>query len=103
MLSTPPYTAYLKIAEGCDNRCAYCVIPSLRGRYRSRPMESLLEEARRLAEQGVRELIVVAQDTTRYGIDLYGKRRLADLLPELCKLDFHWIRLHYPSDGFPTS
>ena len=95
ILSTPPYTAYLKIAEGCDNRCAYCVIPSLRGRYRSRAMESLLREARELAEQGVKELIVVAQDITRYGTDLYGRRRLAELLTELCKQDFHWIRLHY--------
>ena len=95
LLSTPPYTAYLKIAEGCDNRCAYCVIPSLRGKYRSRTMESLLEEAETLAAQGVRELIVVAQDITRYGTDRYEKRRLAELLRELCKLDFHWIRLHY--------
>ena len=93
--STPAYTAYLKIAEGCDNRCAYCVIPYLRGRYRSRPMESLLEEARGLAEGGVRELMVIAQDITRYGTDLYGKRRLAELLRELCRMDFHWIRLHY--------
>ena len=95
MVTTPPYTAYLKIAEGCDNRCAYCVIPSLRGRYRSRTMESLLSEARELADSGVKELLVVAQDITRYGTDLYGRRRLADLLTELCKLPFHWIRLHY--------
>lgn len=95
MISTPGYTAYLKIAEGCDNRCSYCVIPSLRGRYRSRSMESLLEEAGALAGQGVRELIVVAQDITRYGTDLYGERRLAELLTRLCGLDFHWIRLHY--------
>ncbi|MCI6362760.1 30S ribosomal protein S12 methylthiotransferase RimO [Intestinimonas butyriciproducens] len=95
LVSTPAYTAYLKIAEGCDNRCAYCVIPYLRGRYRSRPMESLLEEARGLAEGGVRELMVIAQDITRYGTDLYGKRRLAELLRELCRMDFHWIRLHY--------
>lgn len=93
--STPAYTAYLKIAEGCDNHCAYCVIPSLRGRYRSRPMEELLEEARALAGRGVRELIVIAQDITRYGTDLYGARRLPQLLEELCRLDFHWIRLHY--------
>ena len=92
---TPGYTAYLKIAEGCSNRCAYCIIPKLRGKYRSRPMESLLEEARELAEAGVQELIVIAQDITKYGVDLYGKRGLADLLRELCKLDFHWIRLHY--------
>ena len=95
MVTTPPYTAYLKIAEGCDNRCAYCVIPSLRGRYRSRTMESLLSEARELADSGVKELLVVAQDITRYGTDLYGRRRLADLLTELCRLPFHWVRLHY--------
>ena len=95
IVTTPPYTAYLKIAEGCDNRCAYCVIPSLRGRYRSRTMESLLSEAKGLAGSGVKELLVVAQDITRYGTDLYGRRRLADLLEELCKLPFHWIRLHY--------
>ncbi|HIT57362.1 MAG TPA: 30S ribosomal protein S12 methylthiotransferase RimO [Candidatus Galloscillospira stercoripullorum] len=95
MLTTPPYTAYLKIAEGCDNRCSYCIIPYLRGRYRSRTMDSLLEEARWLSGRGVKELIVIAQDITRYGVDLYGKHRLADLLNELCKLDFHWIRLHY--------
>jgi len=95
LIATPAYYAYLKIAEGCDNRCAYCVIPSLRGKYRSRTMESLLEEAKGLAESGVKELIVVAQDITRYGLDLYGKRRLADLLRQLCRLDFHWIRLHY--------
>ncbi len=95
LLATPPYMAYLKIAEGCDNRCAYCVIPSLRGRYRSRAMESLLAEAEGLSRRGVKELLVVAQDITRYGADLYGKRRLAELLNELCKLDFHWIRLHY--------
>jgi len=95
MVSTPAYTAYLKIAEGCDNRCAYCVIPSLRGRYRSRTMESLLSEARGLADQGVKELIVIAQDITRYGTDLYHKRMLGELLKELCKLPFHWVRLHY--------
>lgn len=92
---TPGYTAYLKIAEGCSNRCGYCIIPKLRGRYRSRTMEALLDEARALAGAGVRELIVIAQDITKYGIDLYGERRLAALLRELCKLDFHWIRLHY--------
>ena len=92
---TPGYTAYLKIAEGCSNRCAYCIIPKLRGKYRSRTMESLLDEARALAEAGVQELIVIAQDITKYGVDLYGERRLAALLRELCKLDFHWIRLHY--------
>ena len=95
MVSTPPYTAYLKIAEGCDNRCAYCVIPYLRGRYRSRDFDSLLREAGGLAESGVKELMVIAQDITRYGTDLYGRRRLGELLTELCKLPFHWIRLHY--------
>ena len=95
LLSTPPWTAFLKIAEGCSNRCAFCVIPSLRGRYRSRAFEDILSEAEGLAESGVRELIVIAQDITRYGIDRYGKPRLGELLAELCKLDFHWIRLHY--------
>ncbi|MPM00554.1 Ribosomal protein S12 methylthiotransferase RimO [bioreactor metagenome] len=95
LVSTPVYTAYLKIAEGCDNRCSYCVIPSLRGAYRSRSEESLLQEAKVLADRGVKELIVIAQDITRYGTDLYKERRLAPLLKELCKLDFHWIRLHY--------
>ena len=96
ILTTPEYYAYLKIAEGCDNHCAYCVIPSLRGKYRSRKMEDLLAEARALAADGVKELIVVAQDTSRYGIDLYGERRLAELLRELCRIDgFVWIRVHY--------
>ena len=95
ILSTPPWYAYLRIAEGCDNRCAYCVIPALRGKYRSRPMAELLDEAAELASAGVKELIVIAQDITRYGTDLNGEHRLAKLLQELCKLDFHWIRLHY--------
>lgn len=95
ILSTPPWYAYLRIAEGCDNRCAYCVIPSLRGKFRSRTKESILEEARLLAASGVKELIIVAQDITRYGIDLYGKVCLTELLKELCKLDFRWVRLHY--------
>lgn len=95
VLTTPKHYAYLRIAEGCDNHCAYCVIPSLRGRYRSRRMEDVLAEAKKLADAGVRECIVIAQDITRYGIDLYGERKLAALLRELCKLDFHWIRLHY--------
>ncbi len=94
--STPWYTAYLKVAEGCDNRCTYCVIPSLKGRYRSRPMESLLAEARELAEKGVFELNLVAQDTTRYGEDLYGEGRLPELLTELCKIEgLKWIRVLY--------
>ena len=95
VLSTPRHYAYLRIAEGCSNRCAYCVIPSLRGNYRSRRMEEILAEARALAEDGVRECIVIAQDITRYGMDLYGERRLPQLLRELCKLPFHWVRLHY--------
>ncbi len=95
ILATPRYSAYLKIAEGCDNRCSYCVIPSLRGRYRSRTMEALVEEAEGLAKQGVKELIVVAQDITRYGIDLYGRRALPELLRKLCRLPFRWVRLHY--------
>ncbi len=95
ILSTPPWYAYLRIAEGCDNHCAYCVIPSLRGKYRSRPMEELLEEAAELSAAGVKELLVIAQDITRYGTDLNGEHQLASLLVELCKLDFHWIRLHY--------
>ncbi|MBR6425301.1 MAG: 30S ribosomal protein S12 methylthiotransferase RimO [Oscillospiraceae bacterium] len=95
-LTTPEHYAYLKIAEGCDNRCSYCVIPFLRGRYRSRAFEDLLEEARGLAAVGVKELIVVAQDISRYGLDLYGKRRLPELLRALCTIEgFHWIRLHY--------
>jgi len=96
ILSTPAGSAYLKIAEGCDNRCAYCAIPDIRGRFRSRPMESVLAEAERLAARGVKELIVVAQDTTRYGLDLYGRRRLAELLEALCRIEgLVWIRLHY--------
>ena len=97
VLTTPEYYAYLKIAEGCDNHCAYCVIPSLRGRFRSRGLDEVLYEARVLASQGIKELIVVAQDTSRYGTDLPGgKRLLATLLRELCKIDgIHWVRLHY--------
>ena len=95
ILTTPGHYAYLRIAEGCSNRCAYCVIPSLRGKYRSRPMEEILQEARELAESGVKECIVIAQDITRYGVDLYGEKRLPALLNALCDLDFQWIRLHY--------
>ena len=95
ILSTPPWYAYLRIAEGCDNHCAYCVIPSLRGKYRSRPMGELLDEAAELASAGVKELLVIAQDITRYGTDFNGEHQLAKLLDELCRLDFHWIRLHY--------
>ena len=95
LVTTPPYTAYLKIAEGCSNGCAFCIIPKLRGKYRSRSMEALLTEARTLADSGVKELIVIAQDITRYGLDLEEKTSLAALLKELCRLPFHWIRLHY--------
>ncbi|MCD8355460.1 MAG: 30S ribosomal protein S12 methylthiotransferase RimO [Clostridia bacterium] len=95
ILLTPGYSAYLKIAEGCDNHCAYCVIPSLRGKFRSRTMEDILEEAKALSDAGVRELIVVAQDITRYGRDLYRKHMLPELLHALCKMDFTWVRLHY--------
>ena len=95
VLSTPAHYAYLRIAEGCDNWCAFCIIPKLRGKYRSRPMDKVLAEAKDLAERGVKELIVIAQDITRYGTDWDGKHHLADLLEELCKLDFPWIRLHY--------
>ena len=95
VISTPMHYAYLRIAEGCSNRCAYCVIPSLRGKYRSRRMEDVLVEAKALADGGVKECIVIAQDITRYGVDLYKEKKLPELLRELCKLDFHWIRLHY--------
>ena len=95
LVTTPGYTAFLKIAEGCDNFCAFCVIPYLRGRYRSRPMEAVLAEAKGLADAGVKELIIIAQDIGPYGKDLYGEKRLPQLLKELCKLPFHWIRLHY--------
>ena len=96
VVTTPRHYAYMKIAEGCDNRCAFCVIPSLRGRYRSRKMEDCVAEAEALAAAGVRELIVVAQDTSRYGVDLYGKPMLHELLRRLCRVEgLHWIRVHY--------
>ena len=95
LVTTPPYTAYLKIAEGCSNGCAFCIIPKLRGKYRSRSLAALLDEAKQLAASGVKELIVIAQDITRYGLDLEEPTSLAQLVRELCKLDFHWIRLHY--------
>ena len=97
ILTTPEHYAYIKIAEGCDNRCSYCIIPYLRGKFRSRQMDDVLYEARLLAANGIKELIVVAQDTSRYGTDLPGhKRLLPELLRELCKIDgFEWIRVHY--------
>ena len=97
ILTTPEHYAYIKIAEGCDNRCSYCIIPYLRGKYRSRSMDDVLYEARLLAGNGVKELLVVAQDTSRYGTDLPGhKRLLPELLRQLCAIDgFQWIRIHY--------
>ena len=97
IVTTPEHYAFIKIAEGCDNRCAYCIIPYLRGKYRSRSLDDVLYEARMLAASGVKELIVVAQDTSRYGTDLPGhKRLLPELLRELCKIEeLHWIRVHY--------
>ncbi len=96
VLTTLSFTSYLKIAEGCDNRCSYCAIPDIRGRFRSVPMENLIDEAKKLVGEGVRELNVIAQDTTRYGIDLYGKYMLPELLTELCKIEeLKWIRILY--------
>ena len=96
VVTTGGYTAYLKIAEGCDKRCTYCIIPYIRGKYRSFPMEDLLEEASALAAQGVRELILVAQETTVYGVDRYGKKMLPEFLTKLCAIDgLQWIRLLY--------
>ena len=101
VISTGNKTAYLKIAEGCSNRCTYCAIPYIRGPYVSRPMEEVLEEAKKLATAGIKELIVIAKDTTRYGEDLYGESKLSDLLNELCKIDgFEWIRFLY---AYPES
>ena len=100
-LTTPKHYAYLKISEGCNWKCGYCAIPLIRGAHVSVPMEELEEEARKLAGQGVRELMVIAQDTTYYGIDLYGRRMLAELLRRLCRIDgIEWIRLHY---AYPTA
>ena len=98
VLLTPQYSAYLRIAEGCDNCCSFCVIPLIRGRLRSAPMEELVEEARRLAAGGTKELLIIAQDITRYGLDLYGKCSLAELLRRLEEIEgLRWIRLHYLS------
>ena len=99
-LSTPKHYAYLKIGEGCNWRCGYCAIPLIRGKHRSVPMEQVLEEAENLVKKGVKEIMVVAQDTTYYGMDLYGKRCLAELLEKLCRVEgIEWIRLHY---AYPT-
>lgn len=96
ILTTAGYYAYLKIAEGCNNHCTYCIIPKLRGKYRSRTIESLILEAEILAKQGVKELIIIAQDTTQYGIDLYGEKKLPELLKRLCAIEgLEWIRLLY--------
>jgi ribosomal protein S12 methylthiotransferase len=96
VISTIAASTYLKIAEGCDNRCTYCIIPSLRGKYRSRRFEDIMKEATQLAKQGIKEFNVIAQDTTRYGMDLYGKYRIAELLDELSKIEgVEWIRLQY--------
>ena len=100
-LTTPSHYAYLKISEGCDRRCSYCAIPFIRGQHKSVPMEDLVEEAIRLAAKGVRELIIIAQDTTYYGLDLYRRRALAELLQKLSEVDgIEWIRIHY---SYPAS
>ncbi|MBO5304249.1 MAG: radical SAM protein [Clostridia bacterium] len=95
IITTPMHYAYLKIADGCNNRCSYCAIPFIRGKYVSTPIEELVEEATTLYKEGVKELILVAQDTTNYGVDIYGKRSLVMLLKELTKIDFWKIRLLY--------
>ena len=101
IISTGNTTAYLKIAEGCSNKCTYCAIPYIRGPYISRPMEDILKEANRLSKMGIKELIVIAQDTTKYGMDLYGELKLSQLLEELCKIEgFEWIRFLY---AYPES
>lgn len=94
-LSTPKHYAYLKISEGCDRHCSFCAIPLIRGRHISRPIEDIVSEAKDLVKQGVKELILIAQDTSYYGLDLYKERKLYTLLEELCKTDIHWIRLQY--------
>ena len=94
--SSGPFTAYIKIAEGCDNCCAYCVIPSLRGSFRSRKLEDIIDEAKALADGGIKEIILIAQDITRYGVDIYKKSMLSELLEQLCEIKaIEWIRLHY--------
>ena len=95
VITTGDSMAYLKIAEGCSNYCTYCAIPYIQGKYISRPYEEILDEAKRLEDKGIKELVVIAQDTTKYGFDLYGKGRLAELLNDLCKFNFKWIRFLY--------
>ena len=100
-VSTPNHMAYLKIGEGCDNKCTYCIIPKLRGKYRSRKMEDIIKEAKELAQRGVKEVVVIAQDTTKYGFDLYGKDSLPELLEELAQIEgLKWIRIMY---SYPES
>ncbi|MBR1768896.1 MAG: 30S ribosomal protein S12 methylthiotransferase RimO [Bacteroidales bacterium] len=94
-LSTPNHYAYVKISEGCDRHCSFCAIPMIRGRHISRPVEDIVSEVKALCKRGVKEVILIAQDTSYYGLDLYGERRLYSLLTELCKTDIHWIRLQY--------
>ncbi len=100
MLSTPSHIAFIKISEGCDRHCAFCAIPDIRGKHKSVPFENLISQAQYLYEKGVKELIVIAQDTTYYGIDLYGRQRLPELLEEFARIGFPWIRLHY---AYPTT
>jgi len=96
MITTGGASAYIKIAEGCDNNCTYCAIPKIRGRFRSRHMEDIIAEAEELAGNGIKELIVIAQDTTRYGVDLYGEYKLDELLTKLCEIEeLKWVRVHY--------
>lgn len=103
ILTTPAYTAYVKIAEGCDNRCAFCAIPYIRGKYRSRKLEDIVAEVKKLADTGVKEINLIAQDTTKYGIDIYGKPVLAKLMKELCKIDgIKWLRTLYCYPRFFT-
>src|SRR5690606_24170873 len=95
-ITTPSHFAYLKISEGCNRSCSFCAIPKMTGRHKSRTIESLVKEARYLAKKGVKELLIIAQDLSYYGIDIYGKNRLADLITEVSKVDgIEWIRLHY--------
>jgi ribosomal protein S12 methylthiotransferase len=96
LVSTGKAFAYIKISEGCDNNCTYCAIPSIRGGYKSRKIENIVNEAKRIAQSGTKEIVIIAQDTTRYGLDLYGEKKLVPLLKELSKIDeIHWIRLLY--------